>query len=175
MRGLVEQGAAAVATMRTATPQPLQVQRMCASCEDEQQVSRMGVPGAAAPATAPPQVARVVSGGGRPLDGATRAFFEPRFGHDFGAVRVHDDAQADASARAVAARAYTVGAHVVFRAGGYAPSSVSGRQVLAHELAHVVQQRGATMPSGGLRVAPASDASEREADRVAASALTPTR
>ena len=68
---------------------------------------------------------------------------ESRFGHDFGRVRVHADERAGASARAVAARAYTVGSDVVFGRGEYAPSTPRGRQLLAHELAHVVQQRGA--------------------------------
>ena len=154
----------------TVTPQPQRVQRMCAACEDEQ-VSRLPTPGAPTPAVAPPQVREVIGGAGRPLDAAVRARFEPRFGHDFGAVRIHDDRAADASALAVAARAYTVGPHVVFRTGGYAPDTTAGRRVLAHELAHVVQQRGATRGSGPLAVAPAGDASEREADRLADRAL----
>lgn len=68
---------------------------------------------------------------------------ESRFGHDFSDVRVHTDPLAARSAEAVAAQAYTVGADVVFRAGSYAPESSEGQRLLAHELAHVVQQRGA--------------------------------
>ncbi|MBX9585334.1 MAG: DUF4157 domain-containing protein [Gemmataceae bacterium] len=67
---------------------------------------------------------------------------EPRFGHDFSRVRVHTDAAAEQSARDVNARAYTVGNHVVFGAGGYTPSTGEGGRLLAHELAHVVQQGG---------------------------------
>jgi len=67
--------------------------------------------------TAPPIVHEVLRSPGRPLDAATRAFMEPRFGHDFSKVRVHADAEAAASARAVNALAYTVGNHVVFAAG----------------------------------------------------------
>ncbi len=80
-------------------------------------------------------------GSGQALDPATRAFMEPRVGHDFGGVRVHADRAADDSARAFDALAYTVGRDVVFRANHYAPHSEAGRQLLAHELGHVVQQR----------------------------------
>ncbi len=76
----------------------------------------------------------------RPLDPSTRAFFEPRFGHDFSRVRVHSDARAAASAQALNALAYTVGTDVVFAAGRFAPQTAPGRSLLAHELAHVVQQ-----------------------------------
>jgi len=65
---------------------------------------------------------------------------EPRFGHDFGRVRVHTDAQASDSAGAVNARAYTVGQHIAFASGEYVPGSVEGQRLLAHELTHVVQQ-----------------------------------
>src|SRR5262245_30578093 len=81
-------------------------------------------------------------GPGRPLDPTTRSFFEDRFGADFGGVRVHDDAHAAASARDLQARAYTTHEDVVFGAGEYAPGTLAGRNLLAHELTHVVQQRG---------------------------------
>lgn len=77
---------------------------------------------------------------GQPLDTTTREFFEPRFGRDFGDVRIHTGAQAALTAQAVSARAYTVGRDVTFGAGEYAPQSSTGRRLLAHELAHVVQQ-----------------------------------
>ena len=77
---------------------------------------------------------------GQPLPLPVKAFFEPRFGHDFSRVRVHTDARAAASARAVGAQAYTVGRDVVFGAGQYAPGTSAGNRLLAHELAHVVQQ-----------------------------------
>jgi len=82
-------------------------------------------------------------GGGMPLSASARAFFEPRFGYAFDQVRVHTDAHAAASARAVNAFAYTVGPHVVFGEGQYAPHSPAGRQLLAHELTHVIQQNAA--------------------------------
>lgn len=80
-------------------------------------------------------------GPGQPLDTATRAFFEPRFGHDFSHVRVHSDARAAEAARAVNARAFTVGRDVVFGMAQYQPESTAGRQLLAHEMAHVMQQQ----------------------------------
>ena len=90
-----------------------------------------------------------MTSGGEPLAAADRAFFEPRFGADFSQVRVHTDASADASARSVGALAYTRGSDVVFRRGQYDPGSSAGRQLLAHELTHVVQQ-GAAEASGGV-------------------------
>ena len=93
-------------------------------------------------AEAPPTVDAVLAAPGRSLDGGTRAFMEQRLGHDFSQVRVHTDARAAASARAVGARAYTVGRDVVFGPGEYRPATAGGRRLLAHELVHVVQQRG---------------------------------
>lgn len=87
-------------------------------------------------------------GGGQPLPESTRSFFEPRFGHDFSRVRVHHDARAAESARAINARAYTRGRDIVFGAGQYAPGTSSGQRLLAHELTHVIQQRGAAAGMG---------------------------
>src|SRR5439155_14977891 len=80
------------------------------------------------------------SSGGQPLDYATRAFFEPRFGRDFGHVRIHTGASAAGSARAMDALAYTYESDIVFGAGRFDVSSSGGLHLLAHELAHVVQQ-----------------------------------
>ncbi|HMN29260.1 MAG TPA: DUF4157 domain-containing protein, partial [Caldilineaceae bacterium] len=97
---------------------------------------------------APPIVNEVLRSPGQPLDPATRAFMEPRFGHDFSHVRVHTDAHAAKSARAVGALAYTVGNNVVFGANQYSSATYHGRELLAHELAHTVQQRtGGAPPS----------------------------
>lgn len=85
---------------------------------------------------------------GQPLDASTRAFMEPRFRHDFSAVRVHTDALAAESARAVSARAYTVGSDIVFARDQHRPRTDSGKRLLAHELAHVVQQRSASLSLG---------------------------
>ena len=95
------------------------------------------------PAPALARVQSVLRAPGQPLDRATRTLMESRFGHDFGRVRVHADAQASDSARDIHARAYTVGEHIVFGAGQYAPTADDGRRLLAHELAHVVQQGAA--------------------------------
>lgn len=95
---------------------------------------------------APPLVREVLSAPGAALDPASRAFFEPRFGHDFRNVRIHADDRAGASASAVDARAYTVGRDVVFAPGQFAPGSEDGRRLLAHELAHVVQQTAGGTP-----------------------------
>lgn len=93
-------------------------------------------------ADVPPIVHEVLRSSGQPLDTTTRAFMEPRFGHDFSHVRLHTDAKAAESARAVNALAYTVGRDVVFGAGQYQTRTTTGRQLLAHELTHVVQQTG---------------------------------
>lgn len=90
----------------------------------------------------PDSVNRVLMQPGRPLDADTRGFMESRFGNDFSAVRVHDDSAANASAHDVDAHAYTVGQDIVFGAGQYQPQTDSGRYLLAHELAHTVQQQG---------------------------------
>jgi hypothetical protein len=87
----------------------------------------------------PPIVHEVLRSPGQPLDPTTRAFMEPRFGHDFSQVRVHTDGRAAESARAVNALAYTAGRAVVFATGRYAPFTARGQSLLTHELAHVVQ------------------------------------
>lgn len=109
---------------------------------------RAATSGARGPMTAPPIVHDVLNSPGQPLDAATRSFFESRFGHDFSRVRVHTDEWAAESAHTVTAMAYTVGRDMVFGSGQYAPQRTAGRHLIAHELAHVVQQHaGAT---GGL-------------------------
>jgi hypothetical protein len=92
----------------------------------------------------PTSVEAAVRRTGRPLDAAVRADMEQRFAYDFSRVRVHTDALATESALDVGAQAYTVGQHVVFGGGRYAPATGEGRQLIAHELTHVVQQSGGT-------------------------------
>lgn len=138
---------------------PLHISRKCAACEEHeghkcksceqeargQQKGLQMKPAASAgpaPDEAPPIVEEVVRDPGQPLDVATRVFFELRFGHDFSGVRIHTDENAAESARAVGARAYTVGPHIAFAASSFAPSTDHGRRLVAHELAHVVQQQG---------------------------------
>lgn len=111
----------------------------------------------------PPVVDDALRTPGQPLDQSTLAAMEPRFGQDFSHVRVHSDALAARSARAIDAQAYTVGADLVFGAGQFAPDTPGGRRLLAHELAHAAQPRA----SGPARIARPGDASEREADSAA--------
>jgi len=122
----------------------------------------------------PPVVNEALRSPGKPLDSATRSFFESRLGHDFGGVRVHTDARAAESAAAVNALAYTVGRDVVFGAGRYAPDASDGRRLLAHELAHVVQQSSETHAPPGLDGG-RNDPLERAADLHAERALTSPR
>ncbi|HET7865315.1 MAG TPA: DUF4157 domain-containing protein, partial [Burkholderiaceae bacterium] len=153
-----------------AAVRPLSIQRRCSQCEEELHRRHDGV--SADPTTADlGQVDATLRQPGRPLDPAARAFFEPRFGADFSAVRVHTDMQAAESARAVNALAYTVGRDVVFNTGQYAPHSGPGRRLLAHELAHVVQQRGIGSLGAPMQVEHPGAATEAEADLVALRAV----
>lgn len=107
-------------------------------------------------------------GPGRPLDPTARAFFEPRFGHDFSQVRIHHDSEAAQAANLVHARAFTLGNDVVFNAGEYSPADIQGQVLLAHELVHVLQQAGREpSASARLQIVPAHSPSEREADALA--------
>ncbi len=120
---------------------------------------------------APGQVRSVLSRTGEALEPSLLASMSERLGADLSDVRIHRDAAASESARAVNANAYTVGSDVVFRAGQYDPSSPAGQRTLAHELAHVVQQRegpvDGTDVGGGLALSHPSDRFEREASSVA--------
>jgi uncharacterized protein YgiM (DUF1202 family) len=98
--------------------------------------------GGTSPVSAPSIVGDVLNSPGQPLDASTRAFMEPRFGHDFSKVRVHAGEKAADSANAVNAKAYTVGNDIVMGAGQYSPSTAEGKKLLGHELTHVVQQGG---------------------------------
>lgn len=124
----------------------------------------------AGPATVPPIVQEVLHSPGQPLDPATRAYMEPRFGHDFSRVRVHTDARAAESARTVNALAYTVVPNIVFNKGEYAPQTTAGKELLAHELTHVVQQRTEAVQTN-LTIGAANDAHELEADESAESVV----
>jgi len=120
------------------------------------------------PAAGVPAVVReVLNSPGQPLDRPTRAFMEPRFGHDFSQVRVHTDAKASDSAKAVNALAYTVGPHLVFDARHYAPATSAGQRLLAHELTHTIQQ-GKNPSTANLRISNKQDLAEREAEQATA-------
>ncbi|HME31295.1 MAG TPA: DUF4157 domain-containing protein [Terriglobales bacterium] len=134
----------------------------CAECQKKKLQRRATGSGAE---TAPSIVQDVLRSPGQPLDASTRSFFEPRFGSDFSKVRVHTDAEAADSARVVSALAYTVGPQIVFGAGLYQPNAPSGKQLLAHELTHVMQQ-GNGVAQGSLAVGPVEDSAESEAATV---------
>lgn len=124
------------------------------------------------PIAAPSIVREVLRSPGRPLDAETRAFMEPRLGHDFSQVRVHTDARAAESSRAVNALAYTVGRDVVFGDRQYGPRSSRGLDLIAHELTHVMQQQAdATVLQTNPMIGPTDDRYEREADRVGESTV----
>src|SRR4051812_27824647 len=132
----------------------------CTECRKKRLSWQQHPTNQAEPATAP-IVNDVLRSSGQLLDPAARAFMEPRFGHDFGRVRVHTDARAAESAKAVNALAYTVGQDVVFDAGRYAPHTGEGARLLAHELAHTVQQeRARDVPTATLTVGSPRDAGE---------------
>src|SRR5262249_53580209 len=125
------------------------VQRKCELCEEaEKEKKEEGSPvqrkaaaaGGATSGEAPASVPEVLRSSGARLDMEARAFMEPRFGRSFGEVRVHTDEAAARSAAEIGAAAYTVGAHIGFGAGRYAPATDAGRRLLARELTHVEQQ-----------------------------------
>jgi hypothetical protein len=157
-------------------PSPLLIQRQCAcggsagkegECEEcsKATLQRSALqPGK--PSAVPSIVHDVLRSPGQPLDGGARAVLGPRFGHNFSQVRVHTGEKAAASARAIGALAYTSGPDVVFGSGQYAPGSHEGRKLIAHELAHVLQQQhlpGAIQNQG---ISSPSDPLEQEAERV---------
>jgi hypothetical protein len=118
--------------------------RKCACEQDDEPNILQAKPAGPVAHEAPATVHQVLGSAGRPLDAATRGFFEPRFGRDFSDVRIHADHAAAESAQAINALGYTVGRDVVFAHGQYSPNTISGRRLLAHELAHVVQQTPST-------------------------------
>ncbi|MDJ0854790.1 MAG: DUF4157 domain-containing protein [Desulfobacterales bacterium] len=106
---------------------------------------------------APPQTGGQIAamqGSGRPLPISERAFFEPRLGRDFGQVRIHTGQTAAQAAKAINARAFTLGKDIFFGSGQFSADSSEGRRLLAHELTHVVQQSEGNGPSGRLQRAP---------------------
>ena len=136
---------------RQREPTSMVLHRKCDACEEdeEQPIQRKAVPARTGEISSRPgsHVRDALSSGGRPLDRTARDFFEPRFGYDLGSVRVHTGSSAESSAMAVDARAYTLGNHIVFGNGEYRPESESGRYLLAHELAHVVQDPNSRLAS----------------------------
>jgi hypothetical protein len=118
--------------------------RKCTECEEDETSLHRSATNSSPTAVAPSVVHEMLRSPGQPLDASTRAFMEPRFGHDFRGVRLHTGTTAADSARAVNALAYTVGQNVVFGAAAYEPASAEGRRLLAHELTHTIQQGAST-------------------------------
>ncbi len=113
--------------------------------EEEEEMLQPKAQGTGATAGAVQQAAQAVNQGGRPLPASERAYFEPRFGRDLSAVRIHDSAGAAAAAREINARAYTLGSNIAFAPGEFAPQTQAGRHLIAHELTHTLQQRAMPM------------------------------
>lgn len=163
-------------------PSPLPIQRLSPETEqvhhqpdeeeEEETLQAKEVPGHTATITPDLEIGiHSIRGDGLPLDAATRAYMEPRFGHDFSQVRVHNDGEAARLTRTVNALAFTSGQDIFFREGEYDPTSFTGQRLLAHELAHTVQQasgpvsgiprsNGALM-SGYLQLAPETQKGKR--------------
>lgn len=126
---------------------PATAHRIVARSPTGHEGSGAGGGGNVGPATA----ARIQAsrGGGQGLSVPLRRFMEPRFGADFSQVRVHTDARAQQLARGLSARAFTTGGDIFFGAGQYQPETTEGRELIAHELTHTVQQGAASRQTGG--------------------------
>jgi outer membrane protein OmpA-like peptidoglycan-associated protein len=141
----------------------------CEACAGKRQCLQRVAMSDSATAAGLASVPPVLRAPGVALDAGTRDFMETRFGRDFSHVRIHADGRAAASAEALDARAYTVGADIVFGRGEYRPQTHAGRRLLAHELAHTVQQGrfAGAVPPAHLEIGPLDTPLEREADRAA--------
>jgi hypothetical protein len=140
-------------------PQVPDIQRMCPACEEklhrqpmeeeeeEETLQTKEIPGRNPEVTSDMQAqVNALGGGGQPLPQTVRAFFEPRFGYDFSQVRVHTDAASRETAQALNARAFTAGRDIFFNDQEFQPATHTGRRLLAHELAHTVQQAASRFP-----------------------------
>lgn len=126
----------------------------CTECAKKKRVLQRAAVNENAPEHVPDIVYDVLRSPGQPLDRGTREFMEGRFNHDFSAVRVHTYARAAESARAVSARAYAAGSDIVFGLNEYRPATLAGKQLLAHELAHVVLESSSSGRRAGRLAAP---------------------
>lgn len=138
--------------------------RRHASSGEENRFQRSPAGSRSALREAPRVVHQVLRSPGQPLDAASRAYFEPRFGYDFSKVRIHADEQAAKSARAVDALAFTAGHHVVFGTGLYGHETDAKRKLLAHELAHTIQQSHHPDPDRGGAVLQRAPADEKSSE-----------
>lgn len=148
----------------------------CSTCKKNNQMGLLQKAVRRSEATEiPPIVHDVLRSPGHPLDSGTLGFMASRFSHDFSQVRVHTDDKAAESANAVDALAYTAGKHIVFGARQYTPGTASGRELLVHELAHVMQQEQVTSNALPVRIGHPSGSEEVNADHLARSALSGER
>jgi hypothetical protein len=153
--------------------EPAAVQRQELPEEEEELMmkrddQRMGPQGGQVPPEVEAGIRRA-RGGGQPLEGALQEQMSASLGHDFSGVRVHTDAEADALNQQLTAKAFTTGRDLFFRRGAYEPGSRRGRDLIAHELSHVVQQSTGRVHGGGrgVTVRPAGDSFEQEAQSAA--------
>jgi len=116
------------------------IQRLCTKCDEELHRKRGNGQDVSGISSGLAFNIQAIQGGGEPLSQSLREYFEPRFGHDFRGVRIHTTGRDAGTAAEINALAYTMGNHIVFGPGQFAPDSSNGRRVLAHELTHVVQQ-----------------------------------
>ncbi len=123
------------------------LQRKCSKCEETEKGVLQSKSEQTSGDLDAGKAARVAEQEGMPLAKEVRSFFEPRFGHDFSQVRVHVDGEAAHGAKAIQARAYTLGKNIVFGSGEYSPVTAEGKRLLAHELTHIIQQ-GSSKPKG---------------------------
>jgi hypothetical protein len=140
----------------------------CAAYHKKRQSLQRYATNQAEPTTVPPIVHDVLRSPGQPLDPTTRTSMESRFGHDLSRVRVHTNAKAAASADTVRALAYTVGTNIVFGRNRFKPGTVGGRELISHELVHVLQQSSRSSVSEAKpHPDPSNGVAEREADVIA--------
>ena len=144
----------------------LQMQRACGNRYVQRMIQRARAESESHVSADVEQTIQTARGSGQALDNGVRDQMEPALGADFGGVRVHTDGRADGLNRDLNARAFTTGQDIFFRQGEYSPGSSGGRELLAHELTHVVQQNGKQVQTKLALGAP-GDRFEQEADSVA--------
>ncbi len=119
---------------------PINIQRKCEACEEEEQLQRKEVEKSEEEFEAPPNGSDVLGSGGNPLDDNSRSFMENRFRCDFSNVKIPADAVAGKSAQSINALSYASGNSLVFNEGQFSPGTENGRRALAHQLTHIIQQ-----------------------------------
>jgi rubredoxin len=148
------------------------IQRKCPECklkkEEEEKILQAKEISGSAPEVTPELEASIsaVRGGGQPLPESTRAFFEPRFGQDFSRVRIHTDANAAESARAMNAMAFIIGHDISFGTGKYDHRTHNDKLLLAHELTHTIQQEDTNYQRDMLNINGVNDAYERNSKSI---------